>query len=191
MLAMLLFAPGAMGQRALDPPCTGAFERYLADVNGCVTTEGHPDRGAAMVYDADTREPIGTLRRLYGEDEYPIPEYFQHKCKDFASQEDAQQFLESIPIPSYPSNLAPAIPSYITNVDPDDDGVACEDFDYFGRSPYVPQDEATEDQYSASPQTTTQAQPLPATGGPALLLLLAGALILMGSLVGMRILRRQ
>ncbi len=191
ILAMFLFAPVAMGQRDPEPPCTGASERYLADINGCVTTEGHPDPGAAIVYDADTREPIGTLRGLYGEDEYPIPEYLQRKCEDFASQEDAQQYLENIPIPSYPSNLDPTIPNYTSNLDPDGDGVACEDFDYPGRSPYAPQEEAAEDQYAAPLQSTTQAQALPAAGGPPLLLLPAGALILTGSLMGMRILRRQ
>ena len=65
MLGVLMFASVATAQGAGpggEGPCTGTpFEQYLPEVNGCVTTEGLPNPGTAIVYDADTREPIGTL----------------------------------------------------------------------------------------------------------------------------------
>ena len=57
-----------------EDPCTAnRFEFYVPEVNGCVTTEGQPDSGAAIVYDADTREPLGTLEDLVGESSTPSP----------------------------------------------------------------------------------------------------------------------
>lgn len=68
IVATLLVAPAALGQGAGpggEGPCTGTpFEQYIPEVNGCVTTEGLPDPGATIVYDADTREPIGTLAEV-------------------------------------------------------------------------------------------------------------------------------
>jgi hypothetical protein len=64
----LVFAPAALAQGAGpggEGPCTGTpFEEFLPEVNGCVTTEGLPHPGEAIVYDADTREPIGTLEEV-------------------------------------------------------------------------------------------------------------------------------
>ena len=60
MVATLLMASAALAQE--ENPCTGSpFERFIPEVNGCVTTEGLSDPGSATVFDADTREPIGTL----------------------------------------------------------------------------------------------------------------------------------
>ena len=68
MMCVLVFATAALAQGAGpggEGPCTGTpFEQYLPEVNGCVTTEGLPDPGKAIVYDADTREPIGTLAEV-------------------------------------------------------------------------------------------------------------------------------
>ena len=68
MMCVLVFAPAALAQGAGlggEGPCTRTpFEQYPPEVNGCVTTEGLPNPGEAIVYDADTREPIGTLAEV-------------------------------------------------------------------------------------------------------------------------------
>ena len=65
IVVTLLMASAAVAQEAGpggEGPCTGTpFERFIPEVNGCVTTEGLSDPGSATVFDADTREPIGTL----------------------------------------------------------------------------------------------------------------------------------
>ena len=63
MTVTLLLASVAAAQE--ENPCTGSpFEQYIPEVNGCVTTEGLSDPGSATVFDADTREPIGTLAEV-------------------------------------------------------------------------------------------------------------------------------
>ena len=71
LVATLLFAPVALAQEADsggENPCTAnQFEQFIPEVNGCVTTEGQPSPGEVTVFDADTREPIGTLDEVIAE----------------------------------------------------------------------------------------------------------------------------
>jgi hypothetical protein len=81
----------------------------------------------------------------------------QYDCPSFGSQESAQAELERDP--SDPSNL-----------DPDDDGQACEDYDYgTGTDSSTVDDTASQDQYSGTaPTTQPDQQPVDLfnAGGP-------------------------
>ena len=97
-----------------EDPCTAnRFEFYVPEVNGCVTTEGQPDSGAAIVYDADTREPLGTLRDLVGESSAPSASTTAPGGGDInCDQVDGPIYVG----PNDPHNL-----------DGDGDGYACEE----------------------------------------------------------------
>jgi len=105
-------------------------------------------------------------------------------CADFATQEEAQAEYDSDP--SDPNGL-----------DADDDGVACEEDDGASNMQYVPDDgtggagNAQYDQYTDDVvDNTVPTAPLPDTGG-ASLVLPAGALLVVGGLVSLGILRRR
>lgn len=109
-------------------------------------------------------------------------------CANFASQQDAQTNL----------NANPGDPN---RLDADNDGVACEEFDYpedevvGGQQPQEsgeqPQQPAVGQQQNSNEQPTRQMRDLPGTGGPALLLPVVGlALASLGAL-GFGISRRK
>ena len=105
-------------------------------------------------------------------------------CADFATQQEAQAEYDSDP--SDPNGL-----------DADDDGVACEEDDGASNMQYVPDDgtggagNAQYDQYTDDVvDNTVPTAPLPDTGG-ASLVLPAGALLVVGGLVSLGILRRR
>ncbi len=129
-------------------------------------------------------------------------------CGDFASQAAAQAFFEV--------QGGPAADPH--RLDADNDGIACENFNYSATGgggddngttaagaqydQYAAPDQyAAADQYAAPQQpappqaqalaaAVVEAQALPATGGPALLLS-AGVLLLGAGLIGLRMTRRS
>ena len=193
----LVLASAAMAQEGAGPegegPCTGTFEQYIPEVNGCVLTEGSPNPGQSTVFDADTGEPIGTLDEVNadieaGETGQPAqrtPSFAEtpriekpRNCDEFGgSQSAAQEFLENV------------TPDDQFNLDADNDGVACEGLLPGGQEGTGATDDTSsatteqyvdtgEDQYA---EDTGEINTLPDTGGPPLGVIGAGAgLLLVG-----------
>ena len=104
-------------------------------------------------------------------------------CEDFATQEEAQAVYDRNP--SDPNGL-----------DRDDDGEACEDFDYSSGADQYKQDGNNEKEDGVTNVINVPAKDLPNTGGPDLVIprtgvLMIGLLLVAGGLLGTRVHRRR
>lgn len=163
MLAMLVFAPAAGAQQGPSCPVNQVNVLLESGEFICVP-EGAAEQTPEQL-EAVTNDPRGNA-------ETPIIER-PRNCDEFGgSQASAQQFLENV------------TPNDEFNLDPDNDGLACEELLDGGGVAPAPAAPAP------APTTGSGVTVMPDTGGPALLLPVA-ALLVGSGLLGFAALRRR
>lgn len=202
----MVFASGAIAQTNSNGDCSGLAEQqgvpesffvYIPEVNGCVGAEGLPNPtiniANSVVVDADTGEELGVLKEIADLSEFQTTETY---CGAFPLIDGttAQNYYDGVQgegVENVASGVANGQEQAL--LDPNGDGVACtaEDLAFVPGSGMNNGGMADGDTTppAAEQPTDNGMTNLPDTGGPALLLPVAGLAMLLG--LGGLILRRR